>query len=420
MKIDNLAVWLQYLDSLPSGLAHKSLNHLKIIAQELDVLSFSSRVITVAGTNGKGSTVAFLESILLAAGFKTCAYISPHLLHYNERIRLNGMAVDAKTLCRAFALVEHHRAKANIILSYFEYSTLAALVIFKKQKPDFLILEVGLGGKFDAVNIVDGDISIITTISFDHIQILGNTRDAIGREKAGIMRPFKPAICGINMPESIYLAARNTKSILYGLNKDFTYFEKEDFWNWCFGDEVLIDLPFTRLPIMDAALALMAIKLLSQDFKILPKTIISGLKNAFLPGRFQRLKISGREIIFDVAHNFEAATLLATNLLKESSSGRILAVVSMLKDKDIVAILKPLVAIVDQWYVGLLNNVRAAKEPQLLQCLQDAGIKNFALLPTVAISLQQAIAECQEKDKIVVFGSFYTVAEGLLVKNFWR
>ncbi|MDR1057265.1 MAG: bifunctional tetrahydrofolate synthase/dihydrofolate synthase [Coxiellaceae bacterium] len=414
MKINNLTDWLQYLDSLPSGLAHRSLNYLRSLASKLNVLNFAGKVMTVAGTDGKGSTVIFLESILLAAGFKTCAYISPHLLHYNERMRVNGMAVDEKILCWAFNLVQQVCIKADVILSYFEFSTLAALVIFKRQCPDFLILEVGLGGRFDAVNIIDNDISIITTISFDHTKILGDTRDKIGREKAGIIRPFKPVICGKDMPVSVYMVAHNARAILYCLNKDFAYDEKGEFWHWSFGKEILTDLPLPQLPLADAALALMAIKILSVDFKIFQSAIISGLNNAFLPGRFQKLIVYNREMIFDVAHNFEATTLLAANLLKNRLSGRILAVVSMLQDKDISAILKPLVGVIDKWFVGVLNNVRAAKESQLVACFQKNRVKNFTLLPTIARSLQQAIAECGEKDKMIIFGSCYTVAEGFI------
>lgn len=413
MSSENLAFWLQHLDSLPSGLSHKSLEHLKGIASELGVLSFSGKVITVTGTNGKGSSIIFLESILLAAGLNTGAYISPHIFHYSERIRVNGVAVDEKTLCWAFALVEKVRAKTNIVLSYFEFTTLVALVIFKKQDPDVLFLEVGLGGRYDAVNILDSDIAVITTIAFDHTKILGNTRDIIGWEKAGIIRPLKPVICGLDMPNSVYLEVQDKRAELYCLDKDFTYSVKTKCWSWCFDQEVLVNLPLPKLPLMSAALALMAIKLLSRDFKISQSSIVSGLKSAFLPGRLQKLMIFGREVIFDVAHNGEAATLLAASLLQEKSVGRIFAVVSILKDKDVIAVLKPLVGVIDRWYTGIINDMRAAEGSQLSQCLQDVGVSDFILLPNINTSLQQAIAESQEKDKIVVFGSFYVVAEGL-------
>jgi dihydrofolate synthase/folylpolyglutamate synthase len=417
MKIHSLNYWLQYLESLPSGLVRSSLENLKNFAANLHLLDFNNTVITVAGTNGKGSTIIFLESILLSSGFKICSYISPHLLHYNERIRLNGVSVDDATICWALNLIKLACDKSNTILSYFEFTTLAALAIFKISQPDFLLLEVGLGGRFDAVNIVDSNIAVITTISFDHTSILGNTKNDIGKEKAGIIRSLRPVVCGKNIPDTVYSVVLDKQAQLYCLNKDFTYYEEEKFWHWSFGKEILRNLPLPRLPIENAALALMVIKILSADFKILKSAIVSGLSHAFLLGRFQKIMTHKKEIIFDVAHNFEAATLLANNLSKLRLAGRILAVVGMLQDKDISAILCPVKEIIDKWFVGIIANVRTAKESQLISAFQEARITNFILLPTIADSLQQAIAECREKDRIVMFGSCYTVAEGLLLMS---
>lgn len=407
----NLTKWLDYLESLPSGLTNTSLAVTKNLAKKLEVLNFTGKIITVAGTNGKSSTVIFLESILLAAGLKTCSYISPHVLNYNERIRLNGKEVDDETLCQAFTLVEQVRGK--VILSYFEFSTLAALVIFKKQNPDILILEVGLGGRFDAVNILDSDISIITTIALEHTHILGDTREKIGYEKSGIMRPLKPTVVGENMPDSIYTAAKNLQVKLYSLGKDFFYLEKDGCWDWYDNEVKIKSLPLPCLPLVSAAIALMAIKLLSNNFRILPNAYAFGLKSAFLTGRFQQMVFLGRKIILDVAHNPEATSLLALNLERGKVEGHILAVCSMLKDKDIAESLKPLVKIVDRWYLGVLDGDRAASAEQLSKALQQAGGANFVVLPNVTASFEQAIAECQEKDKIVTFGSFHTVAEVL-------
>lgn len=423
MNLNNLPEWLKYLESFPSGLLNKSLQHVRIVAQKLDVLSFSSKVITVAGTNGKGSCIVFLEAILLAAGLRVGAYISPHLLYYNERVRLNGKDIDDQSLCAAFALVEQARVSVGVSLSYFEFSTLAALLIYKKYNPDFLLLEVGIGGRFDAVNIVDSDLAVITTISFDHTEILGKTRNAIGYEKSGIMRSYKPVICGANMPESVYTAAANIQAQPYFLNQDFVYWERDDHWCWQFlaataaTTDVIENLPLPRLPLPSAALALMAIKLLSSDFKITIAAIIAGLKQAFLLGRLQKIMVAGKEIICDVAHNYESAALLAANLTKSHcrADGNILAVVSALQDKDITAIFQPLENLVTRWYLGVLDNVRAANARQLAAGLQNIGITSFVSLTTVAAALKQAIAECQEKDKIVVFGSFYTVAECLKI-----
>ena len=408
----NLTAWLQYLETLPSGLNNNSLVNVKSIAQKLGLLSFSGKIITVGGTNGKGSCVVFLEAILLAAGYKTGAFISPHVLCYNERIRINGKDIDSATLSQVFAQID--RARADTVLSYFEFSTLAALAIFKKKKVDVLILEVGLGGRFDAVNILDADIAIITTISLDHTKILGNTREAIGREKAGIMRAFKPVICGdADAPKSIYVKAKQTKAILYSANKDFFYTKQNESWCWRFAQTNIKNLLLPKLPIASAANALMAIKLLQKDLKIPKKAINVGLKKAFLPGRWQRIIVANKEIIFDVAHNPESAALLAQNLSGLVSTGRILAVVSMLRDKDITTTLQPLTEIVDKWYFGILTGARAASAKLLTRSLVKAGSSNFVVLPTVAESLQQAIAECGIKDRMVVFGSFHTVAKCL-------
>lgn len=408
----NLNAWLQYLEALPSGLHNNSLLGVRSVAQKLGLLRFSGKIITVGGTNGKGSCVVFLEAILLAASLKTGAFISPHVLRYNERIRFNGKDIDDKTLCWAFTQVEN--ARGDNVLSYFEFSTLAALAIFKKKQADVLILEVGLGGRFDAVNILDADIAVITTISLDHTKILGNTRFAIGREKAGIMRPFKPVVCGdVDVPKSIYAAAKKIKATLYSANKDFSFSQQNGCWNWRFAKNNTEKLPLPKLPIANAATALMVIKLLQKDFKISKKAIVTGIRKAFLPGRLQRIIVSNREIIFDVAHNPESAALLAQNLVKRKSQGRSLAVVSMLNDKNIMATLQPLTKIIDKWYLGVLNDSRASDAKRLTRCLVRAGGSNFIVLSSVTRALQQAIAECGIKDRIVVFGSFHTVAEGL-------
>lgn len=396
----NLTSWLKYLETFPSGVNNNSLDNIKKVAHKLNLLNFykkySGKIIIVGGTNGKGSCVVSLESILLAAGYRTGAFISPHLLRYNERIRLNGADIDNRNLIQAFRQVE--QARADIILSYFEFSALAALAIFKKQNIDILILEVGLGGRFDSVNILDADIAIITTVSCDHTSILGDTREAIGYEKAGIMRAFKPVICGdVNIPKSVSNFANKTKAILYSA-------------------PCLKSLKNNSITA-NTPTVLMTIKLLQQDFKISKIAINAGLKKAFLPGRLQRITIANKEIILDVAHNPEAATLLAQNLaeIKCKSKGHILAVMSMLSDKDITATLKTMAKIIDKWYLGALTDIRATCTAQLAQCLLKAGGSNFIIFSTIAKALQQAIAECGEKDRIVMFGSFRTIADGLEV-----
>ena len=407
----NMQEWLSYLDNLPSGLTITSLDHVKKVAQTLGITKFPGKVVTVAGTNGKGSCVVFLEAILAASGYRVGAYISPHLLRYNERIRINGEAIDDDILAAAFAVVK--MAQGSTTLSYFEFGTLVALQIFKQMELDVLLLEVGLGGRLDAVNIIDADIAIISTISLDHTAQLGNTREEIGREKSGIMRKFKPIVCGDhNPPRSIYANANKTKAILYSAQRDFTYKIEPTQWKWECGTWQLENLPIPKLPIQDAATALMVITLLLPDLPVEYTAIVSGLSNAFLPGRFQRLQQSP-EVIADVAHNMESGGLLAENLSQAPVAGRTLAVLSMLKDKDIAATLKPLMGFIDKWYVGQLTCVRAASAEQLRNNLKLGGAKKLSFYPSVAKAFNGAIAEAKETDRIIVFGSFYTVGEVL-------
>jgi dihydrofolate synthase / folylpolyglutamate synthase len=423
-----LTQWLTYLDSLPSGLSVVDpvyLNHLethlaklKSLALEIQLLPFSCPVIVVGGTNGKGSCVAFLENILLAAGYTTGAYISPHLLTYNERVRVNGEAVSDESLCDAFAATEKaHRDHLDMSLSYFEFGTLAAFHIFKKQNPDVLILEVGLGGRLDAVNIVDADIAIITTIALDHTQLLGDNREDIGREKAGIMRALKPIICGDPLPpKSIYAAANEQKAILYCQGQDFIYTQSDDGWHWQFGDIKFSKLPMPHLPMQNAATALMAIHLLKEQGITIPEEAIAqGLHRAALLGRMQQVKFKDKNIILDVAHNPESAALLAKSLRAIPCQGKTLAVMSMLQDKDIMSSLAPFDNAINQWYLGKLDNPRAASLEQLANCLKELNVEPTKVhsFTDIRTAFSQALRDAANKDRILVFGSFYTVGSVL-------
>lgn len=409
----NIQEWFSYLETLPSGLTITSLDHVKKVAQTLGVTKLPGKIVTVAGTNGKGSCVVFLEAIFVAAGYKVGAYISPHLLRYNERIRINGESIDDDILAAAFAVVK--MAQGNTTLSYFEFGTLVALQIFKQMELDVLLLEVGLGGRLDAVNIIDADVAVISTISLDHTAQLGNTRDEIGREKSGIMRKFKPVVCGdLNPPRSIYTNVNKTKAILYNAQSDFTYKIEENKWKWEHANWQLEDLPIPKLPLQNAATALMVITLLLPDIPVDHTAIVNGLKHAFLSGRFQLMQQSPA-VIVDVAHNMESAALFASNLKKQTVAGRTLAVLSMLKDKDIPATLKPFISLVDKWYVGQLSCTRAASAEQLRNNLKLCGAQKMFFQPNVAAAFNKAIAEAKEIDRIIVFGSFYTAGEVLKI-----
>lgn len=411
---NNLQEWLSYLEALPSGLDNASLKNIKKVAANCNLLNLSKEkyIITVGGTNGKGSCVAFLEAILLAANYKVGAYISPHVIKYNERIRINGANVDDDTLCRAFAKIESTRG--NTPLTYFEFGTLSALLIFKQLSLDILVLEVGLGGRFDAVNIVDPNISIITTISLDHIQQLGDNREDIGREKAGIMRPNKPIICGdFDPPQSIYQTAKKINAPIYRMNKEFSYSIQNNFWTWESEKIKLTKLPIPHLPVQNAATSLMTITLMQQNFPISAQAISEGLEKAYLLGRFQVIEFCGLQIILDVAHNQESANLLYKNLKKQKCLGQTLVVTSMLKDKDIAATFKELKNIADKWYIGTLHHARAALQNQLQENSDIIGLKEVFHYDGIIDAFKAAAHLCNKNDRIVVFGSFYTVAEVL-------
>lgn len=462
--------WLAYLETLPSGFAITSLDHVKHVAAQLKLRKFTCPVIVVAGTNGKGSCVTFLETIFSAAGYKTAAYTSPHVIKYNERIRLNGQNIDDNNLCAAFNAVK--TAKNNTNLSYFEFTTLAALYLFQQHNPDIIILEVGLGGRLDAVNIVDADIAIITTISLDHTQLLGKTREDIGKEKSGIMRANKPVICGdFDPPSSIYQQAANINAPLYCANRDFTFTTTPHDWTWQHNSITLKNLPLPHLPIQNAATAIMAIQLMQQKLPVPTTAITTGLSQATLLGRLQTIEVTysqigfqdmaqidprnfilckaarrerpkcmrlymrsandkanaaenqistglnNRTIILDVAHNPESTTLLAKNLTTMPCRGKTLAVTSMLKDKDIPASLQPIASSIDKWFIGSLDSPRAASQQQLHDSLESIGIapQKIQYFHNIKAALQQAVASAEKNDRIVAFGSFYVVATVLKI-----
>jgi len=413
----NLAAWLTYLETLPSGLSNPNLISLELIAAKLQLGSLSSKVITVAGTNGKGSCVAFLEAILRAANLQVATFTSPHLFCFNERIRINGINVDDATLCRAFTTIE--KIRGNTSLSYFEFTTLAALLIFQQTSLQVIVLEVGLGGRFDPVNIIDADIAVISSIGFDHTHILGNTRNAIGWEKAGIMRSHRPIIYGDNNPPlSVIAQAACLQAPFYSVEKDFSYAQHSRSWNWSYlNKKTMQDLPLPRLPIENATTALMVIELLQEYYLIPDASIYQGIREAFLPGRMQSATLNtGSKVIFDVAHNPQAAKFLAKNISLLREQGRVLAVSSMLGDKDIVGTFSNLSAIIDCWYIAALPSQRGATLAQLEASLKQSEVRQVNSFPDITMALQQAIADCRKLDTIIVFGSFHTV--GICMKYF--
>ncbi len=393
-------------------------------------LHFDCPVITVAGTNGKGSTCAFLESILLASGYRVGCHMSPHLLNFNERARVNGEEVIDEVLLEHFAAVE--KARVSLVdaptLTYFEFTTLAIMHLFSKSQLDAVVLEVGMGGRLDAVNIVDADCAIITSIDIDHADFLGDTREAIGLEKAGIFRPGQIAICGDPLPpQSLIDYAQKLGCDLWLHGRDYNFQGDKQQWGWAGRQKRFSGLGYPALrganQILNASAVIAALMALHQRLPVSAQDIRNGFALVELPGRFQVLP-GQPTVIFDVAHNPHAAATLAQGLDKMGYHPYTYAVFGAMSDKDIEGVIKPLLEIVDFWYCVDLPTPRASNAIALAQKLEGMGIpvKNGAdggieCFPDPAAAYQKAMSKAGEGDRIVVFGSFYTVAGVMAYRN---
>jgi dihydrofolate synthase/folylpolyglutamate synthase len=371
-------------------------------------------VVSVAGTNGKGSVVALLESMLVAAGYRVGAYTSPHLLDFNERIRIDGAPVIDAALCAAFARVE--RARGTVPLTYFEYATLAALAVFAEAPLDVVLLEVGLGGRLDAVNVVDADVAVLTPIDLDHADWLGDDRESIGREKAGILRPGRIAVSvDPEPPRSVVEAATALGATLLLPGRDFEHAVDAHGWRWSGGGRSRTTLPrpalFGRHQYANAAAALAVLHALSDRLPVGQDAVRRGLLEARLPGRFQVLP-GEVESILDVAHNPHAARALAAALATRPCEGRTLAVVGMLDDKAVEATLAALADGVARWFVAPLPVPRGSDPARLVAALEalDADVESCA---DVTAALAHATGTADPGDRVLVFGSFHTVAAAL-------
>jgi len=370
-------------------------------------------VVTVAGTNGKGSTVAMLEAMLHVAGYKVGAYSSPHLFAYNERVRLAAAPVGDAELCRAFECVEQARAATS--LTYFEFGTLAAVEIFRRAGVDIAILEVGLGGRLDAVNIWDADVAIISSIGIDHTEWLGPDRESIGREKAGIFRAGRPAVCSDPAPPaSIAETATRVGAELLRVHHDFDFEAQEQSWVWRSRNRQRAGLPHPAMrgayQLYNASGALMALEILAPRFPVTQAQVRAGLLTAVLPGRFQTLP--GRPLrVVDVAHNPQAARALAATLRSQRVAGVTLGVVGMFKDKPIADVMREMAEVVDRWHVASLGGARGASAEQLCAAMVEAGIRApIARHAQVTDAYAAACREARPDDRVVAFGSFHTVS----------
>jgi dihydrofolate synthase/folylpolyglutamate synthase len=409
----NLAAWLDYIEALHPKSIAMGLDRVNVVKQRLN-LNPQFPIIIVAGTNGKGSTCAMLEYIYHAAGYCVGTYSSPHLLRYNERVRLNSQEVSDEDLVKAFIAVEQARQETE--LTYFEYGTLAAVWHLMQKQVDVAILEVGLGGRLDAVNVFEPDSTIVTSIDLDHMEFLGDTRECIGAEKAGVFRANIPAICGDeNPPNSLIEYANRIGAPLKLVGHDFKVEPDASSWTYCSSQHSIEHLPLPALigdfQLNNAACVLTAIQSLQDLLPVQIKAIETGLKTVKLAGRFQSWsKTPG--IILDVAHNPHAAKSLAINLKQTRQQGKTIAVFAMLADKDMTGVIQALSGEIDAWYVATIDNVRGASASSLskiiIDTLPSAEVKIFN---QVVDAFHQACIDANENDRIITLGSFFTVAE---------
>ncbi len=405
-----LSEYITYIQSLCDKRMDLSLERIRDVARRMRLDKPSCPVITVGGTNGKGSTVVVMEHVLTECGYRVGTFTSPHIIKQTELIRINNNDISEAQLC--VVLSEIDKARGKIVLTEFEFMTLAALWLFQQENVDYIILEVGLGGRDDAVNIIDPTLAIITNIELDHGQWLGNDRESIAAIKAGIFREGITAIVGdCNPPLSLLNHAKALSVNLKLIGCDFDYQKNENHWCWQSDTTTLNCLPVPKLIIDNVAVAIMALQqLINIDKENLYQSIHSTLKTIHLPGRWQ-IKTSPCLQILDVAHNPAAAKQLAMKLKTFNKTAKVTAIFSMFADKAIADTLKPLANIVDEWHIAPMNHPRAASLMQLSNAFQDNTIKKVTTHNTLQTAHQYVQQHLKEQDILLIFGSFQVLAE---------
>jgi dihydrofolate synthase/folylpolyglutamate synthase len=416
----DLNSWLSHLETAhPVGI-DMGLHRINRVKEQLG-LHFSCPVITVAGTNGKGSTCAFLESIFQSAGYKVGCHTSPHFLNFNERARVCGEPASDELLLEHFRVVEEARVAcgSDLTLTYFEFTTLAIMHLFAQSHLDVVILEVGLGGRLDAVNIIDADCAIVTSIDIDHQAYLGDTREAIALQKAGIFRSGRPAICSDPVaPQSLIDYAQEIGADLWLQGKDFNVQGDQQQWAWAGRGKRYSGLGYPALrganQLLNASGVLAALTSLRNVLPVSAQDIRNGFALVDLPGRFQVLP-GKPTIVMDVAHNPHACAALAQSLDKMGYFPYTYAVFGAMADKDLMGVVKPLLNTIDYWYCTDLPVPRAEKAENLAKILHQSGVKNgpdsgILEFPNPGKAYQETLMKATENDRIIVFGSFYTVA----------
>ena len=420
----SLSQWLNYLEQQHHKEIDLGLERISLVANALCAARPGKTIITVAGTNGKGSTVKLLEEILRAEGYSVGTYTSPHFLHYAERVRLNGENLSDQAHCQAFAAVQAARGETS--LTYFEFGTLAAFWLLAQQQPDFAILEIGLGGRLDAVNVVEPDISVVTSVAIDHVDFLGNDREQIGFEKAGIYRANKPAICGeTDPPQTLIAHAKGIGAQLRKVNTDYSYQVNLDdplSWNFQAHEWQPRGLPMPSLPLANAATALAALAELPR--RPTERSIHAGLVGARLPGRLEVINEQPL-VILDVAHNPHAAAYLAQQLQQRWPGRSVLAVCGMLNDKDVEGTVAKLMPVVNAWYCATTPGARGLVADSLAASIErvyaglsreatmapHSGDKTYSVTRYASVkeAYERACADAKPHEIVLCFGSFLTI-----------
>lgn len=416
MGFHTLAEWLAWQESLHPKTIDLGLGRVCEVLNRLDLRDATRITLSVAGTNGKGSSVAMLDAILRAAGYRVGTYTSPHILSYNERIAIDGSPVSDAMIMAAFERIE--AARDDISLSFFEFGTLAALVIFDDADLDARILEVGLGGRLDAVNAVDADIAMIASIDIDHQEWLGTTREAIGLEKAGILRPGRPAIIGDpDLPASVLRFAQQQGIPLFRQGLEFDYERQPLEWTFRGSRRQIADLPTPALlgdhQFLNAAAVLECLSHFPSDFEIPDEAIAEGLRKVQLKGRFQFFP-GDVPVLLDVAHNAQSVRILKGYLDACYPDRRIRAVFSVMRDKDVESIVQLIKGRIDTWYLAPLAMPRAATSEELSEILHNGGVENVRSgFQDAQAAWSLAREESMPGDMILVFGSFFLVSDYL-------
>ncbi|MEX0951277.1 MAG: bifunctional tetrahydrofolate synthase/dihydrofolate synthase [Gammaproteobacteria bacterium] len=423
LRFDTLSEWLAWQESLHGIEIELGLDRCRQVAANMGLLNPDYKVISVAGTNGKGSSVMMLDTILQNSGYTTGCYTSPHLVRYNERVRINGAEVSDADLCQAFERI--NTARGDISLTYFEFGTLAALELFRDAGVEVAVLEVGLGGRLDAVNILDADVALVTAIGIDHQNYLGDTRELIAVEKAGIFRAGRPAICSDpNPPQSLIDYATGVDARLLLTSRDFMAERGDGGWHWSGRDSngQTHDWPglpdpdrFNSCQVQNAAGVLMALQQLKGDRPIELTAVMAGLSAFRLTGRFQVLP-GEVQYILDVAHNEQAAMLLLENLKRVPAAGRTHVVIGMLRDKDRPSVFRALNPVADAWHTVSICNSRGTDADTLAVELHTLGVtQKVSAHSTMAAALAAVRENAQIGDRVLITGSFLTVGAALKV-----